>query len=182
MSMAGIASLTLLFILFSSMDAGLENYFDNESEGVPTDESIELFNVKQVMDDWVYLITLLCWILILLVIANTAIITVVERRSELATLRALGVSSTQVSFLVIGSMMMIVVGGLVSGIVLGIATVPILDQANISIGTNVDLPLVLDPISFVYVLGLGLISGALGLLAPLLMIIRSSPLEVLRNA
>jgi putative ABC transport system permease protein len=120
--------------------------------------------------------------LILLVIANTAIITVVERRSELSTLRALGVSSFQVSFLVIGSMMIIVIGGLVSGIILGIATVPILDQANISIGTNVDLPLVLDPISFVYILVLGSISGALGLLAPLLMIIRSSPLEVLRNA
>jgi ABC-type lipoprotein release transport system permease subunit len=182
MSMAGIASLTLLFILFSSMDAGLDRYFENESEGVPSEESKELFQVKQVMDDWVYLITILCWVLILLVIANTATITVVERRSELATLRALGISSVQVSILVVGSMMIIVIGGLFAGMVLGIIAVPILDQANLSIGTDVDLPLVLDPLSLVYIVLLGLLSGALGLLAPLLMIIRSSPLEVLRNA
>jgi ABC-type lipoprotein release transport system permease subunit len=181
MSMAGIASLTLLFILFSSMDAGLDDYFENEAEGVPSEESKELFQVKQVMDDWVYLITLLCWILILLVIANTAIITVVERRAELATLRALGISSTQVSMLVIGSMMLIVVGGLSLGMILGVVTVPLLDMANLTIGTNVDLPLMIDPMSFMNILLLGLLSGALGLLAPLMMIIRSSPLEVLRN-
>lgn len=182
MSMAGIASLTLLFILFSSMDAGLDEYFDNEAEGAPSEESKELFEIKEVMDDWVYLITILCWVLILLVIANTAIITVVERKTELATLRALGVSSVQVSFLVIGSMMIIVIGGLTAGLLLGMIAVPVLDYANLSMGGSVDPPLVLDPLSFLNILLLGLLSGALGLLAPLLMIIRSSPLEVLRNA
>ena len=182
MSVAGIASLTLLFLLFSSMDAGLEEYFQNETDGVPTEESKELFEVKQVMDDWVYLITVLCWVLMLLVIANTAIITVVERRFELASLRALGISSVQVSTLVIGSMMIIVVGGILIGLVLGSLIVPLLDHINLSIGGNVDLPFALDPVSFANVVLLGLLSGSLGLLAPLMMIIRSSPLEVLRNA
>lgn len=182
MSIAGIASLTLLFILFSSMDAGLEEYFKNETAGAPSEESKELYEVKQVMDDWVYLITVLCWVLMLLVIANTAIITVVERRFELASLRALGISSVQVSSLVIGSMMIIVVGGILIGLVLGSVLVPVLDYANLSLGGNVDLPLALDPVSFINILLLGLLSGALGLLAPLMMIIRSSPLEVLRDA
>lgn len=182
MSIAGIASLALLFILFSSMDAGLEEYFRNETEGVPSEESKELYEVRQVMDDWVYLITVLCWVLMLLVIANTAIITVVERRFELASLRALGISSVQVSLLVIGSMMIIVVGGIAGGLILGAALVPLLDYANLSLGGNVDLPLALDPVSFINIILLGLLSGAMGLLAPLLMIIRSSPLEVLRDA
>jgi ABC-type antimicrobial peptide transport system permease subunit len=182
MSTAGIASLTLLFILFSSMDAGLDEYFENESAGVPSEESQELFKVKNVMDDWIYLITFLCLVLMVLVIANTAIITVVERRFELASLRALGISSMQVSYLVMGSIMIIVAAGLIIGLVLGSAVVPILDYANLSLGSNVDLPLVLDPISLLSVASLGLLSGAMGLIPPLLMIIRSSPLEVLRNA
>jgi putative ABC transport system permease protein len=164
------------------MDAGLDNYFENETSGAPSEESKELFEVKQVMDDWVYLITVLCWVLMLLVVANTAIITVVERKFELASLRALGISSVQASLLVIGSMGIIVLGGIFAGMVLGSALVPLLDQANLSLGGNVDLPLVLDPISFLNILLLGILSGALGLLAPLMMIIRSSPLEVLRHA
>jgi ABC-type lipoprotein release transport system permease subunit len=182
MSVAGIASLTLLFILFSSMDAGLDEYFENETEGAPSEESKELYEVKQVMDDWVYLITVLCLALMFLVIANTAIITVVERRFELASLRALGISSLQVSYLVIGSMTIIITAGLIAGLLFGSAIVPLLDYANLSLGGNVDLPLVLDPISFVTIALLGLLSGGLGLIAPLMMIIRSSPLEVLRNA
>ncbi|MGA1819779.1 MAG: FtsX-like permease family protein [Thermoplasmatota archaeon] len=183
MSMAGIASLALLFILFSSMDQGLEEYFENESEGVPSDESKELYKVKQVMDDWVYLISVLCWVLMVLVIVNTAMITVVERRFELASLRALGISSIQVSYLVVGSMMMIVMMGIVAGMIAGIAIVPIVDSANLSLlGGNMDLPLAYDPISLLHTVILGLGAGALGLVPPLLKIIRSSPMEVLRHA
>lgn len=183
MSMAGIASLALLFILFSSMDRGLEEYFENETQGAPSDESKELYKVKQVMDDWVYLISVLCWVLMVLVIVNTAMITVVERRFELASLRALGISSVQVSYLVVGSMMLIVAMGIAAGLIVGIALVPIVDRANLSLlGGNLDLPLAYDPISMLNTIILGLGAGAIGLIPPLLKIIRSSPMEVLRHA
>lgn len=182
-SIAGIASLALLFILFSSMDEGLKDYFEKETEGVPSDESKELFKVKQVMDDWVYLISVLCWALMVLVVANTATITVVERKLELGSLRAIGISSVQVSFLVIGSMMLIVASGIASGLIASLILIPVLDIANLSIlGGGLDLPLVYDPVSILNTLLLGLGSGALGLIPPLLMIIRSSPMEVLRDA
>ena len=183
MSIAGIASLALLFILFSSMDKGLDDYFEEETEGVPTDESKELYQVKQVMDDCVYLISVLCWALMVLVIANTATITVVERRFELASLRALGISSVQVSFLVVGSMMMIVALGITAGLITSLAAIPLVDKANLSLmGGTLDLPLVYDPLSLMGTVLLGVGAGALGLIPPLLMIIRSSPMEVLRDA
>ncbi|MBN1389081.1 MAG: ABC transporter permease [Candidatus Thermoplasmatota archaeon] len=183
MSAAGIASLALLFILFSSMEQGLDDHFRGETEDVPTEESIELFKVKQVMDDWVYLISALCWTLMVLVIVNTATITVVERKFELASLRALGLSSVQVSFLVGSSMMLIVSFGIMAGIIASVVIIPLLDIANLSLlGGGLDLPLVYDPISIVNTLLLGLGAGALGLIPPLLMIIRSSPMEVLRDA
>jgi len=183
MSMAGIASLALLFILFSSMDRGLEEYFDKESDGVPSDQSKELYQVKQVLDDWVYLISVLCWALMVLVIVNTAMITVVERRFELASLRALGISSIQVSYLVVGSIMMIVAMGIAIGMIFGIILIPILDMANLSLlSGDLDLPLSYDPISLLNTVLLGLGAGALGIVPPLLKIIRSSPMEVLRHA
>ena len=183
MSMAGIASLVLLFVLFSSMDRGLDEYFEEESEGDPSEESKELFKVKQVMDDWVYLISVLCWALMILVIANTAMITVVERRFELASLRALGISSIQVSFLVAGSIMMIVGMGVLAGLLAAVAVVPLVDNANLTLlGGELDLPLVYDPLSILNTILLGLGAGALGLIPPLIRIIRSSPMEVLRDA
>jgi len=183
MSMAGIAALSLLFVVFSSMETGLEEYFSEDDTGVPTEERQELFQVKEVMDDWVYLITLLCWVLMVLVVANTSIITVVERRFELASLRALGISSFQVSLLISGSMGIIVIGGVLAGLVIGAVSVPLLNGANLAIqGDGIDIPLTLHPLTILYTLLLGLVSGVIGLVPPISMISRSSPLEVLRNA
>jgi hypothetical protein len=183
MSMAGIAALSLLFVIFSSMESGLDDYFEEDDTGVPPEERQELFQVKEVMDDWVYLITLLCWVLMVLVVANTSIITVVERKFELASLRALGISSFQVSLLISGSMGIIVMGGVMAGLILGAISVPLLNGANLALlGGGIDLPLTLDPLTILYTLLLGLISGVVGLVPPLSMISRSSPLEVLRNA
>jgi predicted lysophospholipase L1 biosynthesis ABC-type transport system permease subunit len=183
MSISGICALSLLFVLFSSMDRGLEEYFEDEGAGVPSEERKELFKVKQVMDDWVYLITLLCWVLMVLVVANTSIITVVERKHELASLRALGISSFQVSSLVAASMAIIVLGGCAAGLVLGGLSVLLLDNTNLSIlGGDIRLPLYFDPLLILYTVLLGAVSGFVGLVPPLTMISRSSPLEVLRDA
>lgn len=179
---AGIASLTLLFVLFNSMDMGLERYFEDETAGVPTEEEKELYNVKEVMDNWTYLITVICGILMVLVVANTSIITVVERKFELASLRALGISSLQVSFIVMGSMLLIVLAGLFSGLALGVLMVPLLDSANVSfLGEGIGLPLSLDPMLVIYVIALGGISSMVGMTAPLLILNKRSPLEVLRD-
>jgi ABC-type lipoprotein release transport system permease subunit len=183
MSMAGIAALSLLFVIFSSMETGLDEYFEEDDTGVPPEERQELYQVREVMDDWVYLITLLCWVLMVLVVANTSVITVVERRFELASLRALGISSFQVSLLITGSMGIIVMGGVLTGLVLGAVSVPLLNEANLALlGGGIDLPLTLDPMTIIYTILLGLVSGVVGLVPPLSMISRSSPLEVLRNA
>ncbi len=183
MSMAGIAALSLLFVIFSSMETGLDEYFEEDDTGVPPEERQELYQVREVMDDWVYLITLLCWVLMVLVVANTSIITVVERKFELASLRALGISSFQVSLLISGSMGIIVMGGVLTGLILGAISVPLLNEANLALlGGDIDLPLTLDPMTIIYTLLLGLVSGLVGLVPPLSMISRSSPLEVLRNA
>lgn len=183
LAMAGIASLTLLFVLFTSMDRGLEEFFEDESAGVPSEEEKDLFEVKEVMDNWTYLITIICGILMVLVVANTSIITVVERKYELASLRALGISSFQVSMLVIGSMLVIVAGGLISGLALGLLFIPLLDSANLSIlGQGIGLPFEMDLTTVLYVIGLGSLSSLIGLSPPIMMINRQSPLEVLRNA
>ncbi|MEA3558967.1 MAG: FtsX-like permease family protein [Candidatus Thermoplasmatota archaeon] len=192
LAMAGIASLSLLFIMFTSMDRGLEDYFDERDEEtsqqsgedvvVPREDQ-ELWEVKKVMNNWTYLITIICAILMTLVVANTSIITVVERKFELASLRALGISSIQVSSLVIGSISITVIGGLVSGIVLGAVVVPLLDRTNISmVGNGIGLPLTMDLEMIGYVFILGTVSSLIGMIAPLLLINRQSPLEVLRNA
>ncbi|MFO8050631.1 MAG: ABC transporter permease [Thermoplasmatota archaeon] len=179
---AGIASLTLLFMLFNSMDMGLEEYFEEETAGVPTEEEKELYNVKEVMNNWTYLITVICGILMVLVVANTSIITVVERKYELASLRALGISSFQVSIIVIGSMTIIVLAGLLSGLAFGALMVLLLDSAKVSIlGGGIGLPLSLDPMLVAYVMALGAISSLVGMAVPLLMLNRRSPLEVLKD-
>ncbi|MFW3146824.1 MAG: ABC transporter permease [Thermoplasmatota archaeon] len=183
LAMGGIASLTLLFVLFSSMDQGLDDFFSEETSGAPSDEQKELFKVKEVMDNWVYLITVLCWVLMVLVVANTSIITVMERKFELASLRALGISSSQVSLLVSGSIVIIVLGGVAMGLLFGIMFVPIIDRANIAFTEGgVGLPLSMDPMIALYSFGMGIVSAAIGLIPPLVMINKQSPLEVLRHA
>ena len=110
-------------------------------------------------------------------------ITVIERKHELATLRALGLSGFQVSFLVIGGMALIVYTGIISGMLLGIAFIPILDGANIVLWEEgIGFPFAFNFRTVLITLGLGTVSGIIGLIPPLVMVNRSAPAEVLRDA
>ena len=49
MSLSSIAALSFLFVIFMSMDAGFQEFFEDDV-GEPTEEEKELFQVKEVMD------------------------------------------------------------------------------------------------------------------------------------
>ncbi len=150
--------------------------------GVPTPEMLELQPAKLVMENWVLLISGMCIVLMVLVIANTGLITVVERRSELASLRAIGISAPKVSMLVGGSLGIILYTGLILGTILGIAAVPLLDQVNINIfAEGIGFPFKFEPMIFLQLLIFGTISGSIGSAFPLFKMFNSSPLEVLRD-
>ena len=180
-SMAGIASLSFLFILFTSMDRGLEEYFEDDI-GEPTEEAKALHKLYTVLDKWVFLISALCWTLMVLVIANTSIIMVVERRVELATLRALGIKSIQVSLLVAGTMGIILYSGLIAGTALGALSVPLLDSVEFAFwGSGVGFPLSLDTNTLLLTFSIGTLAGLVGLIPPVVIINRLKPAEVLRD-
>ncbi|HHD16295.1 MAG TPA: ABC transporter permease [Euryarchaeota archaeon] len=181
MSMSSVAALSFLFVLFSSMDAGFADFFSGDT-GVPSDEQKELYKVKGVMENWVYLITALSLILMALVVSNTGIITVVERRFELATLRALGISMPRVIFMVSASLAMILYGGVLMGTVLGLLCIPLLDRVSLTLFTQgIGFPLSFDPTLIWRSFLVGTLAGAIGASLPLIFIARSSPLEVLRD-
>ena len=181
LSIAGLAALSFLFVLFSSMQSGLEEY-SSDDEGLPTEEENDLVLVKDVLDNWIYLVTVLCWALMVLVVANTSGITVVERKGELATLRALGINSFQVSLLVTGATAIIVFSGIAIGTVIGLASIPILDGASLDLlGGGVGFPFSFDIRTVLITLIIGTVSGVLGMIPPLIMINRSQPAEVLRD-
>ena len=181
MSISSIAALSFLFVLFSSMDNGFDDMFEDDI-GVPSKEMKELKPAKDVMENWVLLILGMCLVLMVLVIANTGLITVVERRTELASLRALGISAPRVSMLVGGSMGIILYSGLIAGTLLGLAAVPLLDQVNINIfSEGIGFPFKFEMGIFIRLLVLGTVSGGLGSILPLILMFKNSPLEVLRD-
>lgn len=183
LSIAGLAALSFLFVLFSSMQEGLSEYSPDEDEESSIEEKTDLLLVKEVMDNWIYLISILCWTLMVLVVANTSGITVIERKHELATLRAIGLSGTQVSLLVIGGMAIVVYSGIISGMLLGIAFIPLLDGANLVLWEGgIGFPFAFNINTVLITLGLGTVSGIIGMIPPLIMINRSTPAEVLRDA
>jgi putative ABC transport system permease protein len=181
MSLSSIAGLSFLLVMFMSMDRGFDDFFEDDT-GVPSEEQKELFQVKEVMDNWVYLISALCMVLMVLVVANTGIITVIERKRELASLRALGISMPKVAFLVAGSLSIILYGGLIAGTAFGIACIPVLDRVNLSLTSGgIGFPFSFDPRTVLFSLIIGTFAGVIGSSLPLLLMIRSSPLEVLRD-
>ena len=184
LSLAGIASLSFLFIIFSSMDEGLDRYFEEREDdvGIPSDEEKALDSLRGTMNSWNYLITGLCLGLMVLVVANTAAITVIERRVELATLKALGLTSRQVSALVLGSMFVIIYGGIAAGTLLGLAFVPLLDRVEFTLwGEGIGFPMAIDISMILTVLALGTIAGIIGMIPPLLMVSGPKPAEVMKN-
>lgn len=181
MSVSSIAALSFLFVIFASMDNGFDEMFEDDV-GVPSREMVELQPAKLVMENWVLLITGMCVVLMVLIIANTGLITVVERRTELASLRAIGISAPKVSMLVGGSLGIILYSGLVLGTLLGLAAVPVLDRTNLNIfSEGIGFPFKFDMMIFIQLVLLGTISGIVGSLFPLFMMFRNSPLEVLRD-
>ncbi len=181
MSLSSIAALSFLFVLFMSMDQGFSDFFEDDI-GVPSDEQKELYEVKGVMENWVYLISALCMALMVLVVANTGIITVLERKQELATLRAIGISLPKVATLVAGSLSIILYGGILIGTLLGMACIPILDRVNVSLFSDgIGFPFSFDPSTIVLSLLIGTGAGLLGSSLPLFILTQSSPLEVLRD-
>jgi predicted lysophospholipase L1 biosynthesis ABC-type transport system permease subunit len=181
MSIYSIAALAFLFVIFMSMDRGFQEFFEDDT-GVPTEEQKDLYEVKGVMENWVYLITTLCLVLMVLVVANTGIITVVERRKELASLRAMGIPSGKVGSLVAMSLAMILYGGILMGLLLGLAAIPLLDRVNFTIGAEgIGFPFAFDWRTVVYIFLIGTVAGTIGFLMPLSLMMRSSPLEVLRD-
>jgi ABC-type lipoprotein release transport system permease subunit len=180
-SMSGMACLALLLVLFSSMRAGLDGYFDGS--GVPTEREKDLYEVKKVLDKWVYLVGVLCLLLFALIVANTATINVLERKFELATLRAIGLSSPQVLFLLIGSIALQLVIGTSIGAAVGLAMTPVLDDTAISLGGGgLGIPFAIDPSVFLSLLGIVAVAGAVGSVPPLVLARLGRPQEVLRNA
>ena len=181
MSLSSIAALSILFVIFMSMDQGFSDFFEDDI-GVPSEEQKELYEVKGVMENWVYLISALCMALMVLVVANTGIITVLERKQELATLRAIGISLPKVAMLVAGSLSIILYGGVLIGTVLGMACIPILDRVNVSLFSNgIGFPFSFDPSTIVLSLLIGTGAGLLGSSLPLFILTQSSPMEVLRD-
>ena len=182
LSIAGLAALSFLFVIFSSMQAGLEEYASGDT-GIPTQEDNDLILVKEVMDNWIYLITILCWTLMVLVVTNTSGINEKKRKGELATLRALGLSSFQVSSLIIGGMALIIYGGIAAGTILGIVCIPILDGVSLDLmGGGLAFPFSFDPNTILVTLLIGTVSGVVGMIPPVIIINRSRPAEVLRDA
>ncbi len=181
MSISSIAALSFLFVLFMSMESGFEDFFEDDT-GVPSEDQKDLFEVKGVMEQWIYLITGLCMVLMVLVVANTGVITVIERKQELASLRAMGIPSLKVGLLVGGSLALILYGGIFSGTILGLVSIPLLDRVNITLAADgIGFPFAFEWRTIFYIITIGTVSGAVGSSMPLFLMLRSSPLEVLRD-
>lgn len=181
MSISSIAALSFLFVLFMSMDSGFDEFFEDDT-GIPSQEQKDLYEVRDVMEQWVYLISALCLALMVLVVANTGVITVVERKQELASLRAIGIPSGKVGMLVAGSLALILYGGILIGTLIGVASIPLLDRVNLTLGAEgIGFPFAFDWRTVVYIILIGTISGTVGSFLPLSLMMRSSPLEVLRD-
>jgi len=182
LSTSGMVALVFTMVLFSSLQNGLEDYLSGK-EGVPDREEIELEQVGAAMDRWILVIVPLCAILLALVVANTSMINVMERRFELATLRALGLSTSQVFALVTGAMGAQLMIGVAFGSVLGMVATLMLDGVPLSIaGGGLGLPMSFDRDMFVILLLITAVSAVVGMMFPLFMITRARPQEVLRNA
>ena len=181
-SLMSIASLTFLFIVFSSLQAGLDEHF-KEDIGAPSMEDDQLYEIREVLESWTFLITSMCYIMTALVVANTTAMNVSERRVELASLRAVGLGNPQVFLLVCGSTASVLYPGMLIGLITGVSVVPLLDGAGLSVlSGGMPLPFSLSWAAVLRALALGTVSGAIGLAPPLLMISWSRPAEVLRNA
>ena len=176
-----MAALAFLIVIFASVGAGLDDYFKDRT-GEPSEREKDLFEVKRVMDRWIYLIGILCTILFALIVTNTATITVIERRMELATLRALGLSLPQVSFLVAGSMALQMILGTALGAAGGIIVAPFMDDAALALGgEGIGIPLSLDTSVFATLIAIVMAAGAVGIIPPLYIMGKRSPQEVLRD-
>jgi putative ABC transport system permease protein len=182
-SISGMACLALLLVLFTSMRAGLSDYFDESGVGEPSQREKDLYMVKEVLDKWVYLIGVLSLILFALIVANTATINVLERKFELATLRAIGMSSLQVYSLLIGSILVQLVIGTAIGSSIGAALAYFLDDTAISFGgEGVGIPFRIDLTVFYMLFGVVALAGIIGSIPPLILANIGRPQEVLRNA
>jgi putative ABC transport system permease protein len=114
---------------------------------------------------------------LLLVTGNTMAISVRERTSELAVLKAIGFSDRSILFFVLGESLLIALAGGVLGLVLAAAAVPIIGQA-----LNGMLPnLILSPALLCFGLAAAITVGLVGGLLPGIGAMRMRVVNALRR-
>lgn len=180
--MSSLTIVSTVLTLFLSMDAGLSGHFRDDT-GVPTEENKELFEIKEVVGSWSSFMLFLCASLMFLTTANASSMDILERRFELSTLRALGTRLHHVMLLLVSPMAMVVFLGLLAGPMAVMGTLSFMgSDPRLPLGPDLGVPLAMDPIIVLSVVGIGSAAALVGMAPSLASVLHRSPLEVLRDA
>jgi ABC-type antimicrobial peptide transport system permease subunit len=108
---------------------------------------------------------------------------ILERRFELSTLRAIGTRPHQVLLLLLTPLALVVLSGLLAGSLVVLAAISVMGgQPRLPLGPDLGVPLSIDAMTFLMVLGIGAAAALIGTVPSLASVLGRSPMEVLRDA
>jgi ABC-type antimicrobial peptide transport system permease subunit len=118
LTVIGIAVPIAFFILFAAMSEGLNQYIlEQELENSANKENYE--EMSKIVNAWTNVMLVIIAIMIIIIITNTILMSTSERKFELGVLKAIGISSDQILYLVLLEAFVISFIALIVGIIMG---------------------------------------------------------------
>jgi hypothetical protein len=134
------------------------------------------------LDGWLMVVTMVMGVMLVAGVSDTTLVAVADRRREIATLRAVGLRSQQVSRLVLVEVMILAVVGLVVGVIAGSGLALLFGHLHETTGgSGIFLaPVSIDPWVLLGAVALALGTAALAAAYPARRAAREPPTEALR--
>lgn len=124
LTVGGISVCVALFILFNAFGEGLDEYISGRASSTQIEEYKEM---AELLDGWLYILTSILVIILAVTVANTMLISVSERRRELGTLKALGLTRGQIREIILIEAMAVTGLAFIIGTCLGISLALVCD-------------------------------------------------------
>ncbi len=157
-----------------------ENYIKRTIQAHET-EIEKQEEMRRTVDGWLLAVILLLSIITVVGISNTMLMSVTERRREIGTLKAVGVSKPRIYQIVLGEALLLVLLSLVIGGAVGGFLVGFFDfQYEAEAGGIFFAPTHMTPFVISYVVGISIGVGMLAALYPAWRAARLEPTEALR--
>jgi putative ABC transport system permease protein len=118
LTIIGIAIPIAFFVLFAAMGEGLDQYIIERSENELINRENYL-EMSKIVNAWTDILIIIITVMIITSIANTILMSIIERRKEFGILKAVGISQERIIYLVLLEAMFISMLALFVGIIIG---------------------------------------------------------------